>query len=133
MSRVSREALYYSQLMESVNSKDYPWIGWGLGKFPFKMEGVCSGVLEEDGTTPEQRAEDLKKLLPNLEAVNKFMEQLFPDDNKARAKAIKVEEVACKDCGGQLIDITIPHISGKMYLGFIYSPDCGRGAQIVTY
>lgn len=129
--RLAEKQRYYQEIMESVNGPDYPWFGWGVGFFPFNVEGVRSGLVKE-GSTPEERAEDLERVLPNLAAVNAFMEKSFAKDKRARAKAVNIEGVACKDCGGELIEITVPHISGQMYLGFLYSPDCARGAQIPT-
>ena len=120
----------YQGMMNSRNSEGYPWDGWQLGFFPFEVEGVRSGSFKVDGSTVEERVEDLKRVLPDLAAVNAFMESVFPKDNKARAKKVEVKGVACNDCGGDLIEITVPHVSGGMYLGYIYSLDCARGAQI---
>ena len=113
-----------------MNEKNRLWLPWALGFFSFEVEGVRSGSMKIDGSTLEQRAEDLKSVLPDLNAVNAFMESVFPDNPKARAKKIEVKGVACNDWHGDLIEITVPHISGGMYLGFIYSPDCAHGAQI---
>ena len=121
----------YDIAMNTPNSPEYPIMAWGVGRFPFEVPEVRSGSMKHDGSTPEQRAEDLVKVLPNIQAINDYLETLFPGDEQARATEVTVEGVSCKDCDGSLVEIGIPHEFG-IYLSWIYSLDCGSGAQMWT-
>lgn len=127
----TRESKEFFLNVMTGNKKDMGEYSWNLGYFPFEVEGVRHGIAS-DNSTPEERATDLKARFPDLAAINEYLAQIFPNDKKARARAVKADGVACANCQGELIEINVPNHTHEFYLNFLYSPDCARGAQLTN-
>lgn len=95
------------------------------GGFPLR-------VAEIDGDRKAviwaERAAALKRMFPNVPAVEKFVQELGPDLETERINE------ACTHCGGELIKILVPQGErGLFKVPFVYCTGCTRGTQLQVF